>query len=309
MKRWWTLALVGVLLGVAGACGGAGAGGAIADVERQTRATEEGDFTSLVAEAEAHWERRASMEDTQRAIALWEQATRVPEPAGMTRRQALYPVLAKLSRAYYWLADYHYRFYEGADREETQKRLYERGSDYGRTALALNNDAWTNALLMDQSVADAAALLRAEDMDAAYWHAVNISRWGLADGIATVLRLNPDVFALMSRVRDLDANFFYGAPYRYFGAYYTRLPFGAPNLNGARENFERAIAAHPSYLDNRFLFASDWAVTTNSRDVAEEQLRAILAFDLDTAPEIRPENEGAQRKARQMLEELDRFFR
>lgn len=304
-----TLLLCGLLTACAGAAGGLGSS---VDVDRAISASEEGDFEALLAEAEAHWAERSDRESTEAAIAAWEQATRVNTPPGMDRRQTLAGLHAKLSRACWWVADWHYAedFSDAADREERQLEWYSRGLEHGQTSLALGNDAWNRAIERGEPIREAAQTLRASDVEAAYWFAVNISRWALATDVAAVLRYNLDIFGLMSKIRELNADFFNGAPYRYFGAYYTRLPFGSPNLDEARSSFETAIERFPDYLDTRFLFAADWARTTNDRAVAEEQMRAILDYDIESSPaEIRPENEATQQKAQRFFEEIDRYFR
>lgn len=301
-----------LLSGLLTACGAAGGIGSAVDVDRAISATEQGDFAALLEEAEGHWAQRSDKAATEAAIDAWERATRVPTPSGVDRREALAQVYARLSRACWWLGDWHYSedFNDSPDRAERQLHWYSRGLEHAQTSLALGNDAWNRAIEREDPIREAVVHLRQSDVEAAYWFAVNISRWALATDVAAVLRYNLDIFALMSRIRDLDSSFFHGAPYRYFGAYYTRLPFGSPNLDGARESFEQAIERYPEYLDARYLFVADWARTTNNREIAEEHLRFIVEFDLDNSPEeIRPENEATQRKAQRMLEEIDRYFR
>lgn len=300
---------------VLGGCG-ASTSPLVQNVDRLIQPTEEGDFAALMAEAEEHWAQRDDKAHVERAIEAMERAVRVPTPAGQDRRVLLLPVYTQLSHAYYWLADFHLGGFtvaldasDGPEHEARLQAAHARGMEHGQTALALANDDWTRALQADRSIAEASSLLREQDMLAAYWYAVNASRWALLEGLPEILRRSDDIRALMQRMKQITPNLYYGAPQRYFGAYYTRLPFGSPDLARSERNFRSAIGAHPDYLDTRYLFAADWARATNSREVAEEQLQAILDFDLDSAPHLRAENEASREKARQMMESLDRWFR
>lgn len=307
-SRWFVPCLILAVAMLATACG-TRTSALVSDVDDRVRATAEGDFEALVAQGWEAWEERSSIESTRAAIEAWEQATRVETPEGVSRREALYPVLSMLSRAYYWYGDFHLQFTDGVEnRNDRRHAAYTRGMEVGRTALALNNDVWTEALQGGERIRDAAALLRIEDIDAAYWYAVNISRWALMEGTPTILRNTPDIRAVMERVRELDGDYFYGAANRYFGVFHTRLPLGNPDRDLSRTNFEEAIERFPQYLDNRYLFVVDWAAPRN-RELAEEHLEAIMAFDLDSAPEIRAENEASQLKARRIIEDMDRYFR
>lgn len=310
MRHSTLVRLLSVLFvaGLVSACG-ARTTALVSDVDAATAATAEGDFEALVQAGWDAWAERSSIESTRAAIAAWEEASTVETPEGVSRREALFPVLHMLSRAYYWYGDFHLQYADAVENRNDQRHAaYTRGMEVGRTAIALNNTAWTETLQAGERIRDAAAHLMMDDIDAAYWYAVNISRWALMEGTPTILRNTPDIRAVMERVRELDEDYFYGAANRYFGVFHTRLPLGNPDRDLARENFEQAIERFPQYLDNRYLFVMDWAAPRN-REIAEEQLQAIMDFDLDSAPEIRPENEASQHKARLVLEDLDRYFR
>lgn len=299
--------LLVALSGMAGACGGGTTTPLVENVEQLTQATEEGDFNSLVAEGNAAWELRGEKAKVEEAIAAWERATRVPTPDDVSRRAALFPVYVSLSKGYYWLAHGHLRWEENSS--EAMLATYEQGMHYAETALALNNEAWTNALLYGATIPDATATLTADDVPAAYWYATNLGRWGLLRGIATVLANVSDIKAMMDRVEALDSEFFYGAPDRYFGVYYTKLPFGNPDLDQSQRRLRSTIERYPQYLESRVLLAEEWAVVMQDRAVFEEQLNAVVNTDIQQWPELLPENSNAFRRAQYLLENADEFFR
>lgn len=305
--RTLILALSAVL---AAACGGASSGSPVVeDVDRLIAVTAEGDFEALVAEGDRQWENRSDRAAVEAAIAAWEAAVHVPTPPNVDRRAAMVPVFVKLSAAWYWLAHAHER-YEPTSTSESMMALYERGMDYGAQAIALGNDAWRVALLYETPISEAVVHLTPADVPAVYWHATNLGRWGLERGIATVLSRVNDIKAMMDRVEQMDPEFFYGATNRYFGVYYTKLPFGNPDVAQAQRRFEECIARYPEYLETRVLYGYDYVIVTQEREVAVEQLQAVLDADLDALPaELYPENLNAQRRARQLLDEIDEWVR
>jgi hypothetical protein len=303
----WKVCVLGVFVTLAAGCGGGSTTPLVENVDSLTAATEEGDFNALVAAGNAAWENRGDRASVEAAIASWEQATRVPAPEGVSRRDALFPVYVSLSKGYYWLAHGHVRW--EADSGEQMLALYDQGMQYGQTALALGNDAWTNALRYGTPIPEAVATLTPADVPAAYWYATNLGRWGLLRGIATVLANVSDIKALMDRVYDLDAEYFYGAPDRYFGVYYTKLPFGNPDLDQSRARLESTIARYPQYLETRVLLAEEWALTMQDPAVFDEQLNIVLSTDVSQWPELLPENNNAVRRAQYLVENRAEFFR
>jgi len=307
LRLYARLLVLALVAAFSGACGASSSSPLVENVDQATAATGEGDFLALVAEGDAHWENRSDRDAVEAAIAVWEQAITVPTPADMTRREALFPVYVNLSVAYYWHAHAHLRWEPGS--EEAMMADYDQGKEYAETALALNNDAWTQALLYETPIPDAVATLTADDVPAMYWYATNLGRWGLMRGITTVLANVSDIKAMMDRVEELNPDFYYGAPNRYFGVYYTKLPFGNPDLDQSRARFEANIEAYPQYLETRVLLAEEWAMTTQDRALAEEHLQFVVEADVTEWPELQPENANAQRRAVQLLEDLDEYFR
>ena len=307
MSKLSSLALCGVLVLVA-ACGAPAGSAVVEDIDNLIAVTNEGDFEALVAAGNEAWENRQDLASTLEAIESWETAIHAPTPAGVERRAAMFPVFVNLAQAYYWKAHAHLRFDEAAT-DEDMLATYSTGMDYGAQAIALNNDEWRRALLYETPIPEAVVHLTPSDVPAVYWHATNLGRWGLTRGIATVLGRKDDIYAMMNRVEEMDPAYFYNATNRYFGVYYTKIPFGNPAVDESQRRLEECISRHPEYLETRVLYAFDWATVTQNRAVAEEQLQIVLDADIDQWPELYPENLNAQRRAQQLLDEIDEYFR
>ena len=294
----------------AAGCGSTTAGSAVVeDIDAIIAATGTGDFAALVAQGDASWENRHERSAVEDAIAVWEEAIHAPTASGVNRRSVMVPLFVKLSHAYYWLAHAHER-YESTSTPETMMALYERGMDYGAQAISLSNDEWRRALLYETPIAEATVYLTPNDVPAVYWHATNLGRWGLERGIATVLSRVSDIKALMDAVEAMAPEYYYNASNRYFGVYYSKLPFGNPDVAQSRRRLEACIEAHPEYLETRVLLGYDYVLATQDRATAEEQLNAVLAADVDALPaELYAENVNAQRRAAELLADIDEWVR
>jgi hypothetical protein len=281
----------------------------IQNIDERLAATGTGDFSALVAAAETAWENRGDLEQCEAAIASWEEALTAPTEGD--RGATLVPVLTSLSRAYYFHAFYHLGFQDGdPDQiEAAQFAEYAEGIEVARLALSVNNPNWNRALLYETPIPEAVQVLTHSDVPTVYWYSVNMGRWALIDGTPTILAHKDDIAAIMTRMAELDASYFYGASDRYFGVFYTRLPIGNPDLEASLRHFESAIAMAPDYLSTRVLFAGDYAPKVQNRELFIEQLEYVIAADLGTLPEVRAENEIEQRRAQELLDNVDEYFR
>ena len=303
------LMLAGLVIGGTTACSKGSLDAGVADLEARIAASAEGDFDATIAEAEAHWEQRHEEEHVREAIAAWERAITY-DTGDRDRRETLAPVYAQLARGWYWLAHGHLHFMrDRRAREAAQQDAYQRGMEYGRTSLALSNPAWNEALTGGARIEDSVNLLNENDVEAAYWYATCAGRWATIEGLAALLGFKDQIFAILTRAYELDQTFFYRASDRYFGVYYTKVPFMNPDVNRSRDHFMAAINEFPQYLETRVLLAEELYTKTREREAAVQQLQTVLAYDLDGAPEIRAENIRAQARAQQILDSLDEFFR
>lgn len=309
MKRFLILAFAGALtLGVIG-CSKPSLDTAVSDIDVRIAVTAEGDFAAAVAEGQAHWEQRQNEADTRAAIDAWERAVTYDTGEG-DRAAALYPIYTNITAAYYWLGHGHLFFLNSRrEREAAQQEAYEKCMEHGRTALAIRNSAWNEAMQAEVHIDEAVKTLELEDVPATYWYATCAGKWATIEGIAALLGYKDQIYAMISRVAELNESFYYRATDRYFGVVYTKLPFMNPDLPRSRGHFDAAITAHPEYLETRVLFVEEHLTKTGEARLAREQLEYVIGADASVDPRVHAENLRAQRHATQLLDKFDEFFR
>ena len=276
------------------------------------KATGQGDFQAKVAEGDTAWESRKDTAQLEAAIAAWEASTTVATPnlSEEDRRAALAQVYAKLTRAYYFMADSHVRMSGGDEDvlEEKMKQVFEKGATAAELGLGVYSKAYADAIRQETPVPEAIKLLDKGAVPLLYWYATNIGKWALLEGFTEILSRKDNIKAIMDLVEAVAPDYLSGAPYRYFGAYYTKLPFPGGDIDKSTEYFEKAIAVNPNYLSTRVLYAQMNATKADDKELFKKQLQYVVDFDLSQAPDIGPENHYEQLKAKQMLENIDDLF-
>ena len=274
-----------------------------------------GDFGLKVAEGDAHWAQRDNRDELKAAIASWEEAVTL-ESTGLdadARRLAVYDVYVKISHAYYFLTDAHIRFdaEDPDDVAEPMMATYDKGVIAAEKALYLYSPAYQDAVVnkgVDREKAVEQGLLDKGAIPAMYWYATNLGKWSLLVGLAETLGHVDTIKAMIGFIETNDAGFFYHAPLRYFGAYYTKLPFPGGDLEKSKVYFDRAIAGSPTYLGTRVLYAEMYAVKADDEALYKENLQYVLDAAADADPDLIPENKAEKEKARRLLDELDDNF-
>lgn len=210
--------------------------------------------------------------------------------------------LTRLVRGWYFLGDVH-----TTDKQDKIDR-WAKAIEYGKRCLALNGD-FASRIAGGEKPKDAVASATAEDAPCLYWTATAIGKWGKIQGIAKTLGNLPTVKAYVSKVEELDPSYFHYGPARYWGAYYSVLPsFAGQDLELSAEYFKESLAGAPDYLGTRILRAENLAVKTQDVALFHSDIAHVLDFDVDTNPELRPENVMEQAKARALLEIRDELF-
>lgn len=305
IKNYTVILLFFANTGLLIACGGntRNASPLVENIHEVTQASIDGDFNTLVAQGNAHWEMRYETTELHSAIFAWEQAILVATEPEEERAELLFPVYVSLARGYYLLGD---TFVPREDEEAAD--FHAHGMEFGARAIALGNEDWTQALLYETPISEAVQTLTIDDIPAVYWYAANAGRWAFGTSRAEVLARKEDIYSMIIRVSELDSSFFYGAPHRYFGVYFTKVPFGSPGLEQSRQHFEVVMDLYPDYLDNFFLYASEYCVAADLREEATEALQYVLDYDIESFSELHAENLAAQRKAQNLMEHLDEIF-
>jgi hypothetical protein len=186
--------------------------------------------------------------------------------------------------------------------------MYDRARGYCLRALDLRHRGVSHVLPKDPKAAVAA--MARDDVPALYWT-------GVAFGGALTVSANPltrvgdvaVVRALFTRALELDESWEGGTIHEAMIALE-----GLPTLLGgspvrAKEHFERAVSLGKGQSAFAYL-ALATSVAQPAKDKAEFErlLKAALAVDVSQRPSIRLSNLIAQRRARQLLSQVDKLF-
>ncbi len=239
----------------------------------------------LTEKAEALWLERGDKEKLSEALAAYEQLfAQSPDSKELA---------ARLVRGWYFYGDAH------ESEIEDKKAAWDKAISFGQICLALNTE-YKAILDKEGKREEAAAALTKEDVPCTYWTASALGKWAKSSGLATTLKHIGAAKAFIAKVEELEPTFFYGAPHRYWGAYYAGLPsFAGQDLERSKAEFEKALEIAPEYLGTRILLADYWA-TKNQDQIAvfDEMVQYVKASDpnaLDIS--ILPENISEIKKA------------
>lgn len=262
---------------------------------------EGGDVAAMVAAGEAGWANRDEESGLRAAIEGF---------AGAVASDPNQPdAWVMLARSHYLLADCHLAF----DETKTEEKLseYEAGKVAAERSLRFAFPEFAQRIAAGSPWQEAlgANLLDASAVPALYWRASAMGKWASAE-FATLLSYKDEIKAIMQTCLDLDGDYFYSGPSRYFGVFYGRAPaFAGGDLDQSRSFFETSLAEAPNYLGTRVLMAQDYAVKAQDRALFEQQLQTVIDADPEAGgAEIAPENRCEQRKAADLLSRADELF-
>jgi tetratricopeptide (TPR) repeat protein len=247
---------------------------------------------SPLALADAAWAKRDDAKVLAEAIAHYEAAlAEDPKAIGLYER---------LARANYFLADAHLR-----DSQEKQEVVFNKAIEWGERCMGLDGgfkaklDAGTKA-------EDAFEVLPKEYTGCLYWTAAALGKWATIKGFSTRVANKGRITKLVERVTILDPTYFYGAPDRYWGAYFAILPgFMGKDLNKSEAHFKKSLELAPNYLGTKVLMAERLATERQDRAMFKRLLDEAIAADPNVDPSIAPENKVEQQKARALLTQID----
>jgi tetratricopeptide (TPR) repeat protein len=247
----------------------------------------------------AAWLQREDEQQLRAAIDLWTRALEA-DPSD-------WELWHRLSRAQYFLADGHLQFDPARDAETTA--TYQVAITSAERSLQVLSPEFAERMRAGERFEQALAVLDQRAVPALYWRAAALGRWARRDGFATVLSYKDEIRAIMTRCLELDRDYFYGGPDRYFGAFFAVAPtYAGGDLNRSRQHFEYAISRYPGYFGTHVLFAVEYAVKAQDRALFERELRFVIDGDPNGLPDVRPENLAEQRKARDALARIDELF-
>ncbi len=261
-------------------------------------ATAQGNAAEHVAAGDAAWKERKDITWIKKAIESWNKALAITPKDAETR--------VKLSRAYYLLADGHLRMDD--EKDEEMKATFRKGMKEAEIAFALKVPKYRKDFCAEKPFAESISTADATAVPAMYWFATNLGKWGLEEGLTTILKYKDDIKAMMDRVESLQPTYFYYAPYRYFGVYWTKIPVFRGDEAKSKAAFEKSIKGAPQYLATKVLMAHRFAAKWKDPALFVKLLKEVIEFDLTTAPELAPENAIEQKKAKDLWEDADTYF-
>jgi tetratricopeptide (TPR) repeat protein len=214
--------------------------------------------------------------------------------------------LAKLSRAYYFLADTHYNL---ANRKDDMQKTYKKGLEAGEQALVLAAPDFAKMMREGAKVEAAVKVIPKEAVPSIYWYAVNLGKWARLEGMAVILYHKDKIKAYMERAHELDAGYFHAAPPRYFGGMFAVAPaFAGGDLKKSEESFLKSLEMAPNYLATKVLMAELLMTKKQDRATFEKLLKEVIAADEKLIEDVVPENTMEKKKAEALLAKVEDLF-
>jgi len=186
--------------------------------------------------------------------------------------------------------------------------LYVRGRDYGLRALDTRHAGFSTAL--HSTPQTAVASLEPGDTTALYWTTV---AWAASisldkDSAAAVAQL-PQVDLMVTRMRELDADFDHGSLDTFLISYEMGRPGARDPTAAARRSFARAVQLSGGQRAGPYVaLAESVCVKQQSRVEFTATLQQALAIDPNAQPQWRLENHIMQHRARWLLSQTDQLF-
>ena len=246
------------------------------------------------AAAEAAWAEREDPRSLKAALEQYEAVVKLKPD----HRDAM----ARLARGYYLLG------YGYAKTDAEILAAYDAGARWGERMMGLNPEYRKR---MEAKVNDELALSACtrEDVPGIFWAYANLGKLSVMQGFTTVLKNKGKVKAFIDRVTVLDEKYYHGAGHRGLLAYYAKAPaFTGGDLARAKEHYHRSMAVAPNYFGTRVLMARYYATKMQDKALFRELLQGVIDGDPSVLPDVIPIQKIEQRKARELLAEMDELF-
>jgi hypothetical protein len=258
---------------------------------------------ALVAEGDAAWAERGDLAKLKIAIGKWDEAVKVKSDD--------HESYAKLARGQYLLADGHLAFDAESSPAQMEEFLkaHELGQAYAEQGLRALSPDYQKRVDGGIPIEDAVQALGREAVPLMYWYDVNLGKWAKAKGIDVTLKYKDVIFKIMTRVYDLDPDYFFAAPDRYFGGYYAVAPsFAGGSVTKSKEYFDKSLKKAPDYLATHVLVAELLAPKLDDRALFDREIEFVLSADPNKIPEVGPEALIEKKKAEKLKAKADDLF-
>jgi len=294
-----TLAALATAGTLTSGCGTARQSGICGDVNPSP--TGSGDVAAMEKAADEAWAQRGDRAQAEAAIKGWQELLN----AAPTRHD----IRTKLARAHYFFADSVLWIDFNIDRKEAagaeMAKHYKEAANQAEMALGQRYPGFRSKYCARQPFNTALEQLDKDAVPAMYWYAASLSRYALMTSLVEVLNQTDRIKAMMDLIGRLDPAYWYWASDRYQGGFYTKIPFPSGDFPRSTRHFEKSVSNAPNYLATRVIYAEMNAAKAGDRALFERLLREVIDFDLETAPEIKPENAAEQKKAKFYLDDID----
>jgi len=226
----------------------------------------------LIAQGDALWKQRDTVEGTRGAIAAWEAAAKLKSHDA--------ELWVKIAVGYYQLGE-----------------------------LAADNDTKTKTEMCMKGLeaAQQAMNISPENLAANFWKMVIQGRLTEAKGILSGFDFGNAIKATMF-VASRDHTFYHGGIYRFWGRVIYHIPpkigwFFKFRLEDSVADYEQAIKISPYYFETR-LYLAETYIKMKDMEKAKKTLEWIVSTDPEKLPEYAPENRVYQKKAKALLGNL-----
>jgi hypothetical protein len=241
--------------------------------------------SDALTKADALWAQRGDKDKLAETLSLYEQA--------LSTDTSNKHILGRLIRGWYFMGDAH-------ESDKTAKMTaWDKAVSFGNVCLEQNSN-YKSTLEQTNNKGEAVkAIQDIADVPCMYWYASSLGKWAKLNGILQSLKHKPTFVGFMQRVEELQPDYFYGAPYRYWGAYFSVLPsFAGRDLNASKENFDKSLSIAPEYLGTYLLLADNWARNSQNVEEFDQAVQYVMASDPSVLPEdLLPENNAELKKA------------
>ena len=244
--------------------------------------------------AEEAWAKRDDGAQLKVALAKYEEVVKLKPD----HRDAL----ARLARGYYLLG------YGHAKTDAEILAAYDAGARWGERMMGLNPE-FRKRIAAEVNDDEALSVCTKEDVRGIYWAYANLGKWSVKQGFTTVLANKGKLKAFITRVEQLDPKYYYGAGSRGLPAVYAKAPpFAGGDLNKPKAHYDKSIAIAPKYFGTKVILAQYYATKKQDKALFKKVLEEVIAGDPNAIPEVTPILKIDQRKAKELLADIDEHF-